>query len=70
MIDRATLRGKPLDKDCYKAQRSRHEYGLKDDRVFCYGLINSMTDEYLSKCKECMAFINNAKPYKMDGGKE
>ena len=29
---RAQLRGKPLDKDCYKARISTHEYGPNDNR--------------------------------------
>ena len=55
------LRGKPLDEDCVTARQSSHEYGENDNRVFCYGLIDSMNDEYLAKCKVCGAFVNNAK---------
>lgn len=61
-IDRAILRGKPLDKDCKKANISKHEYGMSDDRHFCYGLIDCMNEEYLPKCIECGAFVDNAKP--------
>lgn len=66
MIDRAKLRGKPLDKDCYGAIRSRHEYGLQDDRIFCYGLMDLMTEELLDKCKECKAHVDNAGPIKIE----
>lgn len=59
--DRAAQRGKPLDADCYKAKRVTNEYGLNDNRIFCCGLIDSMTEEYLPKCQECGAFIDNAK---------
>lgn len=38
MISRAKLRGKALDNDCKTAHITSHEYGLDDDRVFCYGL--------------------------------
>ena len=38
MINRAKLRGKPLDSECKRANRTTHEYGVKDDRVYCYGL--------------------------------
>ena len=62
MIDRAKLRGKPLDEDCKRAHRTSHEYGIKDDRVFCYGIVNLMYDEPLEKCLECGAFVDNAKP--------
>ena len=33
--DRSVQRGKPLDKDCYKAHISKHEYGKDDNRCFC-----------------------------------
>lgn len=62
MINRATLRGKPLDIDCLLARQSSHEYGLNDKRIFCYGLIDCMCDEYLEKCRKCGAFVDNAEP--------
>ena len=61
-INRAQLRGKPLDEDCNKAYRTTHEYGLDDNRIFCYGLIDRMNDEELPKCRECGAWAYNAKP--------
>ena len=61
-INRAKLRGKLLDEDCKSARRSIHEYGYEDNRVFCYGLADCMTDECLTKCKECGAFVYNATP--------
>ena len=64
MITRAELRGKPLDSDCYRANKSLHESGFNDDRVFCYGLYKDMADEIKDKCKECKAFAGNAEPYK------
>lgn len=63
-INRAKLRGKPLDDDCKLARQSSHEYGDEDNRVFCYGIMDCMTDEYLTKCKECGAFVHNATPLK------
>lgn len=36
-LDRAVVRGKPLDKDCKRANVSKHEYGPNDNRCFCYG---------------------------------
>lgn len=60
--DRAAQRGKPLDADCYKAKISKHEFGMGDNRCFCCGLIDCMTEEYLRKCNECGAFAYNAKP--------
>lgn len=62
-IDRAKLRGKPLDEDCRRANRTTHEYGMHDNRVFCFGLCTDMTDwEIQEKCKVCGAFVDNAKP--------
>ncbi len=62
-ISRAELRGTSLDEDCKKAQISKYEYGPKDNRCFCYGLINCENDEYLDKCRECKAFVDNAEPF-------
>lgn len=63
-ISRAKLRGKPLDEDCKKANRTTHEYGLNDNRIYCYGLEDPMYDEPLEKCKNCKAFVNNIEPLK------
>ena len=60
MISRKQLRGRGLDKDCKTAHTTSHEYGLDDDRVFCYGLEDPATDEPFEKCKMCNAFIDNA----------
>lgn len=62
MRTREDMRGKMLDRDCYRAEISRHEGGLDDDRYFCYGLVDKATDDYLSKCHECGAFAHNATP--------
>lgn len=61
-INRAQLCGKPLDDDCRVAYTTTHEYGELDNRVFCYGLIDKMNGEHLSKCKKCKAFVGNAEP--------
>lgn len=61
-VNRAMLRGKPLDRDCKSAHTSTGEYGNDDRRVFCYGYIDCETEETLTKCKECGAFVYNAKP--------
>ena len=69
MINRAKLRGKPLDSDCKQAQRTTHEYGVIDDIVYSYGLYEDMSDwKIREKCKECGAFVDNAKPLR--GGTE
>ena len=61
--DRATLRGKPLDDDCKRAKISKHEYGLKDTRCYCYGLFAPHSIyEVNPKCLECGAYCLNAKP--------
>ena len=62
MRTREDMRGKMLDRDCYRAEISRHEGGPNDDRCFCYGLVDKATDDYLSKCHECGAFAHNATP--------
>jgi hypothetical protein len=62
MISRAKLRGKELDKDCKTSNTTSHEYGLDDDRVFCYGLVDYSTDELIEKCKNCKALVYNATP--------
>lgn len=63
MISREKLRGKPLDKDCKKAMRTTHEYGPHDNRVFCYGLYEDMSDwEIQQKCRECGAYVWNSEP--------
>ena len=67
MINRAKLRGKPLDRDCRSANRTTNEWGSEDDRVFCYGLENSMNDELFDKCRECGAYVGSATP--LEGGK-
>ena len=69
MISRAKLRGKPLDSDCKQAHSTTHECGMKDDRVYCYGLLKDMsTWQIREKCRECGAYIDNITPLK--GGSE
>lgn len=62
-FNRAELRGKPLDDDCKRAKLSKHEYGLNDERIYCYGLFapNSIYEIH-PKCEECGAYCMNAKP--------
>lgn len=60
MISRAKIRGKKLDEDCKRTCTSSHEYGLDDDRVFCYGIVDYSTDELIEKCKNCKALVCNA----------
>lgn len=59
---RAALRGKPLDDDCHKARISTHEYGMEDNRKFCYGICNGLPDEIAEKCRKCGAYAYNAEP--------
>ena len=61
-INRAELRGKPLDLDCKKAHTTRHEYGQQDERVFCLGLCDKKTDDIIKKCLNCKAWVKNAEP--------
>ena len=59
-ISRVITRGKPLDYDCYDAKITRNQFGPEDARIVCYGLVDSMTDEILGKCKKCKAYVENA----------
>lgn len=65
VISRAEMRGRQLDDDCKNAKISKNEYGIDDNRCFCYGLRDCSTEEYLGKCYKCGAFVNNAKPLKV-----
>ena len=69
MINRAQLRGKPLDKDCYRARRTTNEYGPEDDRVYCFGLYGYYgEDDLLDKCEVCGAHVRYVTP--LEGGAE
>ena len=62
-VNRAQLRGKPLDEDCKKANTTKYEYGPDDNRIFCYGLYPGCNDfDVLDKCRECRAYAYNALP--------
>lgn len=65
-ISRAQLRGEPLLSMCRKARTTTHEYGMRDNRVFCMGLIDGMTDDVEEKCLDCKAYVFNAEPPKED----
>ena len=67
-INRAQLRGKPLDLMCKRARTTRHECGPKDNRVFCFGLADCMTEELVPTCRHCKALVDNAEP--LDNEKE
>lgn len=60
-IGRDKIRKRPLDHDCYDAKTTRNEFGIDDNRVFCYGLLNK-SDDVQKKCINCPAFVDNAKP--------
>ena len=55
-VNRAQMRGRPLDADCYKAHLSMHEYVTEThDYIGCYGLV-SEPDTPLDKCRKCGAY--------------
>ncbi|QHI72884.1 hypothetical protein [Aminipila terrae] len=60
--ERSELRGKSLDDDCKIAKISTHEYGMEDNRKFCYGLMEMSTEELIDKCITCKAYVDNAEP--------
>ena len=68
-VSRAQLRGEPLDPLCKKAYTTTGEYGPNDKRVFCFGIMDAMTDEPEEKCVVCGAFVRNETPCS-DEGKE
>ena len=61
---RAALRGAYLEPECYKAHISVHEYGEKDDRIYCHGLydMHDADMNLLPMCQECMAHVDKATP--------
>lgn len=60
MIDRAELRGKPLDWDCHYAKTLIHAHGSTDNRELCYGLLVNAKDWIINpKCLECKAYLKN-----------
>lgn len=62
-IDRATLRGKPLDEDCKRAKTTTGEYGKEDKRVYCYGLYRECSCcDIREECLDCEAYVYNARP--------
>ena len=61
-VSRAQLRGKPLDIDCKNTYTTNHEYGEEDKRVFCFGQYDEETEKVIRKCRECGAYVENAKP--------
>lgn len=63
-VDRAKLRGKPLERICYSAKTTRHEFGRNDNRVFCFGIVDTMTDELIPQCRACKALVDYAEPMK------
>ncbi len=68
-VTRAQLRGQPLDPLCKKAHTTTHEYGLDDNRVFCFGWICRENDEPEALCEACGAFFRNMKPLEDGNGK-
>lgn len=62
-VNRAQLRGKPLDEDCKRAVTAKYEYGFDDKRVFCYGIYCGYNNcDIAEKCRECKACVYNAEP--------
>lgn len=56
--NRAQMRGKPLSKDCYRANASYHEYVIDDhDFTGCYGLMD-WPENVNAECLECGAYVH------------
>lgn len=68
-VTRAQLRGKPLDTDCKRwGKPDPYQFGLKDKRCFCTGILDCMTDDVDNKCKECAAWNALATPIEASEG--
>ena len=61
-INRAKIRGKRLNPECYKAKISKFEWGSDDNRCFCYGLFDAWGCDLWEECKKCKAHVDNALP--------
>lgn len=67
-LTRAQLRGERLEKDCYRAKTTTHEYGVNDNRVFCYGLVDLEFESlpHIPMCENCAALVWNSEPMEGD----
>lgn len=67
-INRAQLRGEPLDPMCKRARTTRHEFGPHDNRVFCYGLyaLGPEDGQLHGSCLDCKALVDNAEPVEVE----
>ena len=65
MITREQLRGKPLFNECNKARQVNYLYGIGDNRIFCYGLLDSTGKRIATMCLNCKAYAYNATPPKI-----
>ena len=67
MITRAKLIGHKLDPECHNAKTTSHEYGIHDNRVFCYGLYERQSEtDIREKCMKCKAYVFNAEPLRKE----
>lgn len=67
-VTRAQLRGKPLERICYSAHTTRHEFGPQDNRVFCYGVyvLGPEDGQLHGNCYNCKALVDHAEPVEVD----
>ena len=67
MIARAKLIGRKLDPECRNAKTTSQEYGIHDNRVFCYGLYERQSEtDIREKCMKCKAYVFNAEPLRKE----
>ena len=61
---RAELRGEYLEQECYLAHTTTHEYGMRDNRVYCYGLYDKHDADMnlMEMCQNCKAHVDNSTP--------
>lgn len=68
-VTRAQLRGKPLDADRKRwGKPDPYQFGRKDKRCFCTGMLDRMTDDFVDKCRECAAWSPLATPIEVEEG--
>ena len=60
ILNRAVIRGKPLESLCYRAKTLRNYNGKNDNRILCYGMAEDLEEDIVCECcKECKAFVRN-----------
>ena len=62
IVNRALLRGAPLETMCRQAKTTHHEFGREDRRVFCFGVTEAGGANLMPPCRTCRAHVDYARP--------